>query len=269
MRLFVIHRFKEKQQARAALNSISKQYSIPINPIFLDSSTQKDWKQQAINSIQNAEAIIVFNKSSCEASDNALWEIEQAKASNKEIIFLDCNGNNDLSASRLKSLYDFEEDFERCFSSNTEHLLELYKIMIDSSEKLIQRRQTTNTFFITAISSLLAIAGLLSRCSAINKNGYYLIIYFILFAGILLCNSWKNLIDNYGKLNKGKFAVISRLEKELGTQIYTAEWIALGKGMRPNKYRSFTSTESKVPMFFCSSMYLLLFVILFFQLSGL
>jgi hypothetical protein len=41
--------------------------------------------------------------------------------------------------------------------------------------------------------------------------------------GLLFCNSWRNLIDNYGKLNKAKFDVILRLEKEFGAQIYSAE----------------------------------------------
>lgn len=41
-----------------------------------------------------------------------------------------------------------------------------------------------------------------------------------------------------------------RLEKELGSQIYSAEWMALGKGLRPKKYKSFTSTEKNVPLYF-------------------
>ena len=68
--------------------------------------------------------------------------------------------------------------------------------------------------------------------------------------GLLLCNSWRNLIDNYGKLNKAKFDVILRLEQDLDAQIYAAEWISLGKGLRPDKYRSFTSTEKDVPRYF-------------------
>ncbi len=66
----------------------------------------------------------------------------------------------------------------------------------------------------------------------------------------MLCISWRNLIDNYGKLNKAKFDVILTLEKKLSAQIYQAEWIALGKGLRPDKYRSFTSTEKNVPLYF-------------------
>jgi hypothetical protein len=102
----------------------------------------------------------------------------------------------------------------------------LYKLMIGSSESLIQRRQKTNAFFITVIGSLLAIVGLLVKTGVIN-SGSFGILYGFSVVGLLFCNSWRNLIDNYGKLNKAKFDVILRLEKEFGAQIYSAEWIAL------------------------------------------
>lgn len=100
--------------------------------------------------------------------------------------------------------------------------------MIDSSESLIQRRQRTNAFFITAIGSLLAIAGLLVKAGALNSGTIWLL-YGFSVVGLLLCNSWRNLIDNYGKLNKAKFDVILRLEQDLDARIYEAEWVSLGK----------------------------------------
>jgi len=73
---------------------------------------------------------------------------------------------------------------------------------------------------------------------------------FPLIAGILLCRSWRNLIDNYGKLNTAKFKVINRMEIDLPVQAFSAEWVALGKGVRKEKYRSFTQTEKAVPLVF-------------------
>jgi hypothetical protein len=81
-------------------------------------------------------------------------------------------------------------------------------------------------------------------------NNSIAILYGFALVALLLCNSWSNLIDNYGKLNKAKFDVILRLEKNLSAQIYSAEWVSLGKGLRPKKYQSFTSTERHVPLFF-------------------
>jgi len=249
MKVFVIHRFKDRKQAGSKLKKIAKQNPIELQPIFLDSSGGEKWKEEALNVIQEAEAVIIFNRKSCEESDNAKWEINKAEEAGKELIEINSKSKDQDFIERLKSLYDLKEEFDSCFSSNKDDYFELYKLMIDSSESLIQRRQKTNAFFITVIGSLLAIAGLLVKTGAIN-SGSFGILYGFSVVGLLLCNSWRNLIDNYGKLNKAKFDVILRLEKELGAQIYSAEWIALGKGMRPKKYKSFTSTEKNVPLYF-------------------
>jgi len=249
MKLFVIHRFKDRIQAKEKLKNIAQSLSIELQPIFLNSSGGEEWKQKAESSISQVEAAIVFNPSSCEQSDNAKWEIEKVKDAGLEIIEISKNGDNSISISMIESLYQFKEEFESCFSSNNKDVFELYKLMIESSESLIQRRQKTNAFFITAIGSLLAIAGLLVKTGAIN-TGSVGILYGFSVVGLLLCNSWRNLIDNYGKLNKAKFDVILRLEKDLTAQIYSAEWVSLGKGLRPKKYKSFTSTEKNVPLFF-------------------
>jgi len=249
MKLFVIHRFKDRQHAKETLNKIAHELSLDLQPIFLNSSGGEKWKEKAKISISQVEATIVFNPSSCEESNNAKWEIEKAKEAGKKIIEINKNGDNSTSALRLKSLYELKEEFDSCFSSDSKDTLELYKLMIESSESLIQRRQKTNAFFITAIGSLLAIAGLLVKTGAINI-GSTGILYGFSVVGLLLCNSWRNLIDNYGKLNKAKFDVILRLEKDLSAQIYSAEWVSLGKGLRPKKYKSFTSTEKNVPLFF-------------------
>lgn len=267
MKVFVIHRFKDRKQANAKLKQLAKQNSFDLHPIFLDSSGGEKWKEKSLKAIQDAEAVVVFNRSACEESDNAKWEIKKAEELGKEIIEINSNGDDKGSSEILKSIYDLKEEFDSCFSSNKEDYFELYKLMIDSSETLIQRRQKTNAFFITVIGSLLAIAGLLVKSGAIN-SGSFGILYGFSVVGLLLCNSWRNLIDNYGKLNKAKFDVILRLEKDLGAQIYSAEWIALGKGMRPKKYKSFTSTEKNVPLYFGLLIVALTLIALGWQIWG-
>lgn len=249
MKLFVIHRFKDRRNAKKRLKQLSKDLSLQLQPIFLDSSSDYQWRQKAENAIYLAEAVIVFNPESCMESDNSKWEIEKAKEVGKKIIELNSDTENKTAISRLTAIYHLKDEFNNCFSSENNNAFDLYKVMVDSSEQLVQRRQKTNAFFITVIGSLLAIAGLLVKTGALNDESMG-ILYGFAAVGLLLCNSWRNLIDNYGKLNKAKFDVILRLEKDLGAQIYSAEWIALGKGLRPEKYKSFTSTEKNVPVFF-------------------
>ncbi len=267
MKIFVIHRFNERCEAKAKLKAIAKSLSIELKPIFLNSSGGDEWKQKAIESLTQVEAVIVFNPKSCEQSENAQWEIEKAQEASLEIIEISSDINNSNSIHRLESLYELKEEFDSCFSENNEDAFELYKLMIESSESLIQRRQKTNAFFITAIGSLLAIAGLLVKTEAISA-GSVGILYGFSVVGMLLCNSWRNLIDNYGKLNKAKFDVILRLEKDLSAQIYSAEWVSLGKGLRPSKYKSFTSTEKHVPLFFGLLIVVLTLIAVAWQIWG-
>jgi hypothetical protein len=218
--------------------------------IFLDSIGCKEWKDQAIDAISKAEAVIVYDRKSCEESDNARWEIDKAEEANLPIVDINPNDPPSVVCSKLRPLYELEAEFEGCFKSKGgASTLDLYKLMIVSSESLIQRRQKTNAFFITVIGTLLAIAGLMVKSGALH-SGTIWILYGFSVVGLLLCNSWRNLIDNYGKLNKAKFDVILRLEKDLDAQIFGAEWVSLGKGLRPRKYRSFTSTEKNVPLYF-------------------
>ena len=69
-------------------------------------------------------------------------------------------------------------------------------------------------------------------------------------AGLILALAWRSLLVSFGQLNTGKFEVINELEKLLPAAIYSAEWIALGEGKDPKKYRSFTAREVWVPTVF-------------------
>lgn len=121
--------------------------------------------------------------------------------------------------------------------------------MVTSSEQLIQRRQITNGFFITVIGAIVGASGLIVK-EKVLTDSTVLFLLFPLLIGLLMCRSWANLISNYGKLNAGKFQVIHQLEQRLDAQIFAAEWVALGKGVRKEKYESFTSTEQNVPRLF-------------------
>lgn len=268
MKVFIIHRFKDKKIAKTELKQIECKWSLKLHPIFLDSFGTERWKQKALNAINQAEAVIVFNRESCDKSDNASWEIKKAQGAGKAIISINQNNKNLTAIKKLKSLYDFKDEFDKCFSSNNTDFFNLYKIMIESSENLIQRRQKTNAFFITVIGSLLLIASFLLKMITISNGSFKIILYGFPIVIILLCKSWYNLIDNYGKLNKAKFDVILQLEKKFGAQIYSAEWVALGKGIRPKKYKSFTSTEKNVPKYFGTLIVLLTLVFTLFWICS-
>jgi len=223
--------------------------SIKLDFIFLTNTCNVTWKQKAKNEMQSSELVIVYDINACSNSQNSKWEIDFAKRIEKRIFEIVDYDKDFLKVKQeIEYVYHFQEEFENCFMDES-NIFELYKLMIDSSEKLIQRRQSTNTFFITIIGLLLSIAGFLFQSQGADNNTPS-ILYGFSVIGILLCVAWHNLIDNYGKLNRAKFDVILRLEQRLGSRIYSAEWIALGKGLRPQKYKSFTLTEKRIPIYF-------------------
>nr|WP_193384804.1 hypothetical protein [Ramlibacter tataouinensis] len=131
-------------------------------------------------------------------------------------------------------------------TAETQQALDLYKVMVQSSEGLVSRRQGVNTFFLTMNGALLTGAGLVLQNSGGNTIGALGIAVFSV-TGAILCGAWRSLITSFGQLNRGKFQVINAIERHLRAAIYAAEWEALGRGEDPKIYRSFTSREIWVP----------------------
>jgi hypothetical protein len=124
--------------------------------------------------------------------------------------------------------------------------VELYKLMVASSESLVARRQGVNTFFLTINGAILTAAGLIisnQSDSELQAIG----IAVLTATGTLLAAAWRSLIRSFGQLNSGKFAVINRIEEILPAAVYLAEWNALDEGRNPKKYRTFTSREVWTP----------------------
>lgn len=136
-------------------------------------------------------------------------------------------------------------------TSKNDHatVLTLYQMMVASSERLVDRRQGVNTFFLTINGAIVAAAGFVlgtSITTQLQSAG----LAALTIAGAILAFAWWSLLVSFGQLNTGKFEVINVLERQLPASIYTAEWKALGEGNDPKKYRSFTSREVWVPRVF-------------------
>ncbi|MDF1489344.1 RipA family octameric membrane protein [Tessaracoccus caeni] len=130
-----------------------------------------------------------------------------------------------------------------------DQLIELYKLMVASSETLVSRRQNVNTFFLTINTLLLSASGIVINAgsdSSFKAAG----LAIIGMTGGILSITWLRLLKSLGQLNRGKFAVINRLELTLTAAIYLAEWQALGEGKDPKKYSPSTSREAWIPWTF-------------------
>lgn len=255
-----------RREAQAFLTNLQKN-GMFIEPFFLKRSYGNKWKQQAESHMYSSEIVIIYDAEACAESTCTQWEINRAKELGKPLISLSRPEIDKKEVGPLRSAYDFNNEFDDCFldrKAHTDQLFELYKIMVESSEQLIQRRQITNGFFITIIGALIGATGFAVK-ERIVTDSTALVLVLPTLIGLLMCRSWGNLIENYGKLNAGKFKVIHKLESQLDAKIFAAEWVALGKGVRKEKYQSFTTTEKNVPRYFS---YLLWFILAFTLFSA-
>lgn len=127
-----------------------------------------------------------------------------------------------------------------------DRVFELYKLMVGTSEALVGRRQGVNTFFLTVNGAMLTAIGLVLQGGGEQRlvaGG----IFILAVTGGILCLAWKSLLQSFGQLNTGKFAVINRLEERLPARVFTAEWTALAEGKDKRIYLSFTSREIWAP----------------------
>jgi hypothetical protein len=129
-----------------------------------------------------------------------------------------------------------------------EHLLEQYKIYIASAEKISDRRQKANEFFLALNSAFVTLLGFV-----VSKTSHAVTETTILLAavsGIVMCYLWYRMIRSYKGLNDGKFKVIHSIEVRLPLALYDTEWEMLGRGMDRKIYWPFTHIELWVPWIF-------------------
>ena len=99
--------------------------------------------------------------------------------------------------------------------ADTPIVLELYKIYVDSMEKVVSRRQTVHTFFLTANTFLMTCAGLLVT-KEFGRSGVSVVpVMMASAAGAMLSLVWMKLSRHYGLLNTGKFKVIHMFGRHL------------------------------------------------------
>ncbi len=138
-------------------------------------------------------------------------------------------------------------------------ILEQYKMYVDSAEKISDRRQIANNYFITINTVFISIIGLSFQVRALELYGWARVL--LAFFGITICVIFWYLIRSYRQLNSGKFKVIHEIEALLPLNLYSYEWELLGRGKDKKKYYPFSHVELIIPWVF-SLIYLFLGVFL-------
>src|SRR4051812_7093333 len=89
-------------------------------------------------------------------------------------------------------------------------LLEQYKLYVQLTDNVSNRRLQTNAFFLSIISGTLFLYPTIAKYK--SNFGYTLLLCFGLL-GVVLCYTWFNLIRQYNFINKNRFLVIHKMEE--------------------------------------------------------
>lgn len=129
-------------------------------------------------------------------------------------------------------------------------LLDLYKLAAEMADRVSARRGSTNSFFVTLQSVLIATLGFLTTGDSTPDR---LILVAVCAAGVITAVTWFLLLRSYRDLNRAKYAVILEIEKQLPHAVFGDEWLSLKKDpvkrWRP-RYAELGTVERVVPLAF-------------------
>jgi len=131
-------------------------------------------------------------------------------------------------------------------------VLDLYKLSVEMADRISARRGQANQFYLTLQSSLLgvpAIFGLLGGSSLDPVRAT-----LIAVIGALTSITWWLQLRSYRDLNRAKFDVINKIEREhLIVRPFSDEWASLKKDPLPKwraRYAELGTVERIVPVVF-------------------
>jgi hypothetical protein len=132
-----------------------------------------------------------------------------------------------------------------------DHLLEQYKLFVETAQHTSDKRQNANNYLLTLNSSLVTLFVVF-----ISTFGNHRWNALIPATGLIVCFIWWSLVDSYKDLNTAKFAVIHELEEQLPVALFRHEWFVCGHNRKKkdkpveDQYVPLTHLERWVPVAF-------------------
>lgn len=139
------------------------------------------------------------------------------------------------------NLFNYEKgNYAACYE---DHVLEQYKALVETTDRVSDRRLNSNICFTAINSALLTVYSTLDKLNLSQK-----IIIFII--GLLISLIWYLTIKSYRYLNESKFKIIDEIEHQLPLSIFTYEWSLLNQGKFRKRYLPLTKIENIIPAIF-------------------
>jgi hypothetical protein len=126
-----------------------------------------------------------------------------------------------------------------------DHLLEQYKLFVETSQHVSDKRQNSNNYLLTLNSSLVTLFVVF-----LSTFGHHRWNALIPAIGLIVCFIWYSLVDSYKHLNTAKFKVIHEMEEQLPVALFRHEWHVCGHCKTKGKYTPLTHLERWVPVAF-------------------
>ena len=124
-------------------------------------------------------------------------------------------------------------------------VLEIYKMLVEMADRVSQRRQSANSFYLTVNTAIIGGTAYLSQSTFGQLSKWA-----VSCAGIAICILWIRAVVSYKSLNAAKFEVITALEERLPVSPYRDEWTILDVDGDGKRHKPFHKTEVLVPIVF-------------------
>lgn len=131
-------------------------------------------------------------------------------------------------------------------------LLDQYRLYVHSFEKVVIRRQTVHSFFLSANVLILTGLGVVAKDVA-HSPPVVLIVISAGLVGTAIGLAWHRTLRSYAQLSKAKINVIRQLEQYLPAAAFSSEWDSLGRGQEPKRYYPLTKAELILPLIFSTA----------------
>lgn len=129
--------------------------------------------------------------------------------------------------------------------TESDGILEIYKMLVEMADRVSQRRQSANSFYLTVNTAIIGGSAYLAQSS----NGP-LATWAVSLAGIAICTLWIMSVISYKTLNSAKFRVITALEECLPASPFKDEWGILDVDGDGKRHKPFHKIEVFVPIVF-------------------
>ncbi len=139
---------------------------------------------------------------------------------------------------------------------------EEYKLFIEDTARLSERRQTVTNTYITVNGAIVALLTFMFKDAGFTNVRIVLAVIPVIIAGIIVCYFWLRLLSSYKRLVGFRFAQLEEMEKEIpgSHRMYYRETESLYSRAPKNKQISQSKIEMRLPWLF-GGLYVGIFVV--------